>query len=113
MGAAETRKVRVAAESELQESAGRVVVVEGRSLALFRIQGQCFATANACPHKGGPLGEGRVREHVVTCPWHGWTWDVRTGANVRNPKLGTLECFPVSVEGGEVFVHVPSDQGPG
>lgn len=101
------KKVRVAAETELHEGAGTVVHADGRAIALFRVEGRCYATQNACPHQGGPLGEGKMKDHVVTCPWHGWTWDVRTGANQRNPKLRKLECFAVEVEGGEVFIELP------
>ena len=101
------KKVRVAAEAELAEGAARVVQAGARAIALFRVGGRCYATQNACPHQGGPLGEGRLRDHVVTCPFHGWTFDVRTGANARNPRLRGLECFPVTLENGEVFIEVP------
>jgi nitrite reductase/ring-hydroxylating ferredoxin subunit len=100
-------KIRVAAEGDLREGAGTVVDVQGRAIALFRIDGHCYATQNACPHQGGPLSEGKVKDHVVTCPFHGWTFDVRTGANVRNPRLKKLECFAASVEDGEVFIELP------
>ncbi len=101
------KKTRIASEAELVEGSSTVVEAAGRVVALFRVQGRCYATQNACPHMGGPLGEGRLKDHVVTCPWHGWTWDVRTGANLRNPKLRKLECFGVSVENGEVFIELP------
>jgi len=100
------RRIKVATEDMLRDGAGTLVQAEDRALALFRVEGRCYAVANACPHKGGPLAEGELHEHVVTCPWHGWTWDVRTGANVRNPKLKKVECFAVVVEHGEVFVEV-------
>ncbi|MGE5640244.1 MAG: Rieske (2Fe-2S) protein [Clostridia bacterium] len=104
---ASKNKVRVASEKDLAEGTSSIVEVAGRAVALFRVQGRCYATQNACPHMGGPLGEGRLKDHVVTCPWHGWTWDVRTGANLRNPKLRKLECFAVTVEDGEVFIEPP------
>ena len=100
------RRVRIAAEADLREGAGTVVKAEDTLLALFRVEGRCYALANACPHKGGPLGEGELKGHVVTCPWHGWTWDVRTGANVRNPALKKVACFPVHVENGAVFADL-------
>ena len=104
---APARRIRVAAESELRDDAGLHVVAEGQSLALFRVDGRCYAIANACPHMGGPLCEGPLKDHVVTCPWHGWKWDVRTGENVRNPRLRKVACFPVTVEDGEVFIDLP------
>lgn len=101
------RLERACPESELREGAGKLVVLGEHAIALFRVEGRCYAVANACPHRGGPLAEGELEGHVVTCPWHGWTWDVRTGANVRNPNLKKVACFPVRVVDGEVMVELP------
>jgi nitrite reductase (NADH) small subunit len=105
MSAAETRRARVAAAGEIIEGQGRVVEVEGRTLALFNVGGTFYAIDNACPHRGGPLGEGDVHEAIVSCPWHAWRWDVRTGRNANNPAV-TVACYPVSVEGGQLFVQL-------
>jgi len=100
-------RIRVADEASLNERGALVVRAGEQMVAIFRIEGRCYAVANACPHRGGPLGEGELKGHVVTCPWHGWTWDVRTGANVRNPALKKLPCFPVEVVDGAVMVELP------
>ena len=100
------KKLRVASEADLVEGTGRVIDAQGRAIALFRVEGRCYATQNACPHMGGSLGEGKLKDHVVTCPFHGWTFDVRTGANMRNPRLKKLECFAVTIEGDEVFIEL-------
>jgi nitrite reductase (NADH) small subunit len=107
MDAVPKRKIRVAGSAEIHEGRGSVAMAEGTPVALFRVQGRCHAIANACPHKGGPLGEGELEGHVVTCPWHGWTWDVRTGENVRQPRLKGVPCFAVTEENGEVFIELP------
>lgn len=99
-------RVRVAAVEDLANGEGRVIEVEGRSLALFNVNGSFHALDNACAHRGGPLGEGDLEGTVVTCPWHAWRWDVTTGANVNNPAV-TMPCFPVVVENGHVFVELP------
>jgi len=106
MPAHPVRLVKIAAEDTPAEGTGKVVKVDETMLALFRVEGHCYALANACPHKGGPLGEGELTGHVVTCPWHGWTWDVRTGTNVRMPALKKVACFPVTEENGELFVEL-------
>ena len=85
---------------------GRVVDADGKTLALFNVDGAYFAIDNDCPHRGGPLGEGDVDGKVVACPWHGWRWDVTTGANVNNPAV-RVACFPVTVEQGQLFVELP------
>ena len=78
----------------------------GRTVALFNVDGAYHAIDNACPHRGGPLGDGDLDGPLVACPWHGWRWDVTTGANVNNPAVARPR-FPVSVEAGEVFVELP------
>lgn len=97
------KRARVAAPGEIAEGQGRVVEVEGRTLALFNVGGTLYAIDNTCPHRGGPLGEGDVEGAIVTCPWHGWRWDVTTGRNANNPTV-QVACYPVSVERDGVFV---------
>ena len=102
------RRIRAAAESDLREDAGIAVQAGDTTIALFKVEGRCYAIANACPHRGGPLAEGDLEGHVVHCPWHGWTWDVRTGTNVRQPS-SKVACFPVTIEAGSVFVDIEQD----
>ncbi|HLF50636.1 MAG TPA: Rieske 2Fe-2S domain-containing protein [Methylomirabilota bacterium] len=98
-------RVRVGRSSDVPAGEGRVVEAGGRSLALFNVDGAYYAIDNSCAHRGGPLGEGELDGTVVTCPWHGWRWDVKSGANANNPAV-TMACFPVSVEAGDVFVEI-------
>ena len=107
MAAEQVRRVKVASLDEVREGAGMVVRADEATLALFRIEGRCYAIANACPHKGGPLAEGDLEGAVVHCPWHGWAWNVTTGVNVRQPDR-KVACYPVSVENGEVYVELES-----
>ena len=95
----------------MQEGAGAVLKAGNKTLAFFKVDGVYYAISNVCPHKGGPLGKGTLSGHVVTCPWHGWTWDVRTGANVRMPKLKGVECFPVRAVDGQLYVEMREDSG--
>ena len=106
----DTNKHRVASEADLLDDAGIVVTVEHTPIALFRVEGRCYAISNACPHRGGPLGDGDVEGHLVHCPWHGLAWDLRTGANPRQPD-SKVACYPVSVENGEVFVELDAGTG--
>jgi 3-phenylpropionate/trans-cinnamate dioxygenase ferredoxin component len=99
--------VRVAATSEVAAGTGRVVDVGGTTLAIFNVDGHYFAVDNGCPHRGGPLGEGDLEGRIVRCPWHGWAWDVTTGANVNNPAV-RIGCYPVAVQDGALFVRVSS-----
>ena len=99
------KRVKVAEVSDLAVGKGRVVEAEGRTLALFNVDGTFYAVDNTCPHRGGPLGEGDLEGRIVICPWHAWRWDVTTGANANNPAV-RISCYPVTVEGGAVIAHV-------
>jgi nitrite reductase (NADH) small subunit len=101
-----SRRVCIAHAADVTAGEGRVVEAEGKTLALFNVDGAFYALDNACSHRGGPLGEGDLEGTVVVCPWHAWRWDVKTGANVNNPAV-RVPCFPVSVDGGRVFVDLP------
>jgi nitrite reductase (NADH) small subunit len=95
--------VKVAKEGELPEGGAMPVRVGERSIALFNVGGKYYATENTCQHLGGPLGEGSLKGSVVTCPWHSWQYDVRTGASFQSVSL-FLKVFTVRVEGGEIYV---------
>ncbi len=80
------------------------VVVAGRMIALFNVGGEFHALDGVCPHQGGPLGKGTLCGHIVTCPWHGWQFDVRSGENQITPTI----CQPriaVRVEENRVLVR--------
>jgi nitrite reductase (NADH) small subunit len=105
MAEQDKERIWVADESDLAEGLGMALIAGGTPIALFKVEGQCYAIANACPHRGGPLAEGDLEGHVVHCPWHGWAWDLRTGLNERVPS-SKVACFPVTVEAGSVFVQI-------
>jgi nitrite reductase (NADH) small subunit len=98
-----TDKTKVAQVADLGDGQAKVVELAGRSIALFNVGGRFYAIDNLCPHRGGPLGEGDMDGPIVVCPWHGWRWDVTTGANANNPAV-RVSCYPVTVEQGAVFV---------
>ena len=98
---------RVAAAADLGVGAALTVTAEGKTLALFNVDGAYYAIDNACPHRGGPLSEGDLDGRVVTCPWHGWVWDVTSGANMNNPAV-RIGCYPVIFQEGDLFVRLPS-----
>jgi nitrite reductase/ring-hydroxylating ferredoxin subunit len=97
--------VKAIAVADLAPGQCKEVLVAGRAVALYNVGGVFHATTNTCLHRGGPLGQGFLEGNVVTCPWHGWTFDVTSGANTVNPEM-TVETFEVKVEGGDVLVKV-------
>ncbi len=95
--------VVVAKVSDVPPGTAKVVVVLGHPVALFNVDGSFHAVSNVCLHRGGPIGEGTLDGPVVTCPLHGWEYDVRTGQNLANPTA-RLRTFVVKVEGDDVLV---------
>jgi nitrite reductase (NADH) small subunit len=97
--------VRVAAVSEIPIGQGKTVEIDGKAIAVFNCKGAFYAIDNTCKHEGGPLGEGELAGTVVTCPWHGWTYDVTTGVSPDDPDCA-VESYEVKVEGGDILVNV-------
>ena len=97
--------VKIAQVGDIPEGRGQVVEVQGRTIALFNVNGEFFAIQNTCPHRGAPLGEGALEGTVVTCPWHGWQFDVTTGASPVNPAA-RQDTYPVTVAGDDLRVEL-------
>lgn len=100
-----SEKVKVAALSDIQPGGRLVVEAGGKQIAIFNVNGKLVACDNVCLHRGGPLGEGDIEEFLVTCPWHGWQYDLATGECLMNPKA-KIPLYPVTVEGDSVCVEI-------
>lgn len=74
--------------------------------AICNVGGAVYALSGTCPHRGGPLGQGAVNGDNITCPWHAWEFDCRTGANDYNPAV-KVATFAVQVSGDDVLIDVP------
>ena len=83
-------------------------VAGDRIVALFNVAGNLYALDGICPHQGGPLGQGNLSGAVVTCPWHGWQFDVRTGRHQLNESVVQPQ-MTVRIDGQAVFVDVEPD----
>lgn len=97
--------VRVAGTADIAPGGGTTVEAGGKSLAVFNVDGNYYVVDNECVHRGGPVGEGELEGNIVTCPWHGWTYDVKTGKCVNNPAA-CLKSYPVTVEGADIKVQL-------
>jgi nitrite reductase/ring-hydroxylating ferredoxin subunit len=97
--------VRIAGTGELKPGQGIVAEINGKTVALFNVDGSFHAIDNICVHRGGPLGEGEVEGSVVTCPWHGWQFNVSTGECLKNPAA-KVTVYQVKIEGEDVKVLV-------
>jgi nitrite reductase (NADH) small subunit len=97
--------VKLATLDELPPGRGIEVEHDGRIYALFNVGGVISAIDGVCPHQGGPLADGAIEGTCVTCPWHGWQFDVRTGKTPLGPRIKQA-VYEVKVEGRDVFVSV-------
>jgi 3-phenylpropionate/trans-cinnamate dioxygenase ferredoxin subunit len=113
---------RVAKVDSLPRGERRLVTAEGLgSIAVFNVDGRYYAIRNVCPHRGGPLGCGRLRPHVVAtdvyqiaferedeilkCPWHNWEFDLKTGRALYD-QTARAKTYRVSVEDDWIVVHL-------
>ena len=113
------RRRVVCRAGEIPVGGRRIVELEGRSVGVFNVGGRYYALHNGCPHKGGPLCEGRVcgttlptddyafhygREgEIVRCAWHGWEFEIATGRALADPRV-RARTYPVIVEDDRVVV---------
>ena len=80
-----------------------IVNVGQYEVAIFNVSGTFHAYENACPHQGGPIGEGLIESETVTCPWHAWCFDLRSGSMTLG-DFARLRAFDVRVDDGAIFV---------
>ena len=103
--------IEIADASECPPGASIERVAGGRMVAVANVDGKLHALDGLCPHQGGPLGTGTLCGTILTCPWHGWQFDVTTGrhrisATVRQP------LYEIRVQDGQLFVRL-GDTGAG
>ena len=102
-----SERFRVAAVDDIPAGSCKELTVKDRVVALFNVDGQFYALDGVCTHAGGPLGEGTLNGKIVTCPWHGWQYDVTTGQHCLNANI-QHSTFTTLVEGNDVFIEIPS-----
>ncbi len=91
--------------SDLPEGSSREFVVDGRIVALFHSSQQWYAIDGMCAHQGGPIAQGKLDATCITCPWHGWQYDITNGKNLLTGKQ-MLDCFPIEQRQQEIWVQV-------
>jgi len=95
--------VKVATVNDVPAGSVRHIVVHDKPMVLCNVDGQFYAVNAVCPHMGGPLASGRIEGCVIACPWHGWTFDVRTGLP-DHPGGHSTSAYEVRVEGWDILV---------
>jgi len=91
---------------EIPAGGSKVVQIGDRRIAIFHFEERFYALDDTCPHQGGPLGEGYLEAGgVVSCPWHAWTFDLKTGISPIDKDVA-VACHPVRVENGQLIVEI-------
>lgn len=88
---------------EVPEGDGIRVEVDGKPVAIYRVDGELYAISNLCPHAFGPLDQGFIEEGRVTCPWHGWSFPL----SLEGAPNDGLPRYRLRIEKGEVQLAVP------
>jgi methionine sulfoxide reductase heme-binding subunit len=104
VGLNETGFVDVCDVAEIDENRARTVCVSGERVAVFKYDGKISAVSNVCQHQNGPLGEGKIVDGCITCPWHGYQYLPETGASPP-PFVEKVPTFNVRVKRGRVLIH--------
>jgi len=95
--------IEVCRLDEIPDNRARIACLSGERVAVFRYDGKVSAVSNACQHQNGPLGEGKIVDGCITCPWHGFQYVPETGASPP-PFTEKIPTFRVRLQGGSVFV---------
>ena len=114
---------------EIPPGGRKIVTVAGRSIGVFNIGGEFFALRNRCPHQGGPLCEGKTfgfltarvpgaveyrrAGEILTCAWHGWEFDIRTGQSWCDPDRLRVRRYDVAIAPGDALMADGADAATG
>jgi nitrite reductase/ring-hydroxylating ferredoxin subunit len=95
---------RVCSIKDLRDSEPREAKVGGESIAIVRVGDECFAVHDICTHAHAQMSTGFVEGHLIICPLHGASFDLRTGKCIDPPADQDIRCYAVKVEGGDVLI---------
>jgi nitrite reductase/ring-hydroxylating ferredoxin subunit len=90
--------------SDIPSGTCKTGIVDGEEIAVFNVDGRLYAVQATCTHMGGQLCEGALWGEIVTCPWHGSEFNVRTGEVVTGPAEVPLKTYRVSVDDDVITV---------
>lgn len=107
MSVGSERFVRVGRVQDVPQGGAEVFPVDGRRIAVYRLEDGYYAIDDICTHDGGPLAEGEVEGDEVICPRHGARFSIKTGAALTFPAVTPVDRYPVRVEGDDLFVGLP------
>jgi 3-phenylpropionate/trans-cinnamate dioxygenase ferredoxin component len=99
--------LKVSCMDELEEGDMLPLEADGELVCLARVEGCIYAFTDNCTHISGPLNEGELEGHILTCPWHGAQFDVRTGKVLRGPARQDITTYAVQIDGASILIRLP------
>ena len=94
--------VKVAGVGDIPSGQGKCVEINGKKIAIFHVDGAYYALDDDCPHKQGPLSEGEIDGNEILCPWHGASFDLKTGAVTGGPAANGVQSYKITVDGSDI-----------
>lgn len=91
--------------SELSADSGREFVFGGNIVAIFLVEGRVYAVDGMCAHQGGPIAQGKLNRTCITCPWHGWQYDICNGNNLLTGKQ-MLTSYETEIRKDSVWILI-------
>lgn len=107
----ELEYIPVADVDELGNGERMILQIDQNLIAVFNIAGEYFAIADVCSHDDGPVAEGELEDKEIECPRHGARFDLETGEALTLPAVVDIPAYPVRVEGGEILIGLPVEEG--
>jgi nitrite reductase (NADH) small subunit len=81
------------------------MVAGGKMLCVANAGGEISVMDNICPHRGGPLGQGMIEQGKIICPWHAWTFDVKTGV-AEHTQFARVKVYETRLEGDDLLAKL-------
>ena len=96
----------IAKAPDIKPGERKILEVDGRSIAIFNLNGEFYAIENRCTHMEAELGRGILTENIIKCPWHGWKFNIKDGSCVSTATGQGVDIFEVKVEGEDIKVKI-------
>ena len=110
INASELEFIEIASVDELEIGERLFVEIDDLAIVLFNVGGEYYAIGDVCSHDDGPLGDGEVEDHSISCPRHGAEFDIRTGKVLSLPAVIDIPAYPVRVVSGQIQIGFPKDR---
>jgi len=101
--------IKVARVDDLEEGELMTVEIDDEPVCLAKVDGCVYAFTDDCTHVGGPLNEGELDGEVLTCPWHGAQFNVRTGKVLRGPARQDIQTYAVRIDNDDILVSIDDE----